>query len=80
MGVVIMPGGKPTMRLTGGALEKLKELVPEGHEPRIHITITDDFLLAQASSSSRRCRPERPDNGHPASFDRHDFQQTTFPL
>ncbi len=48
MGVVNMPGGKPTMRLTGGALEKLKELVPEGHEPRIHITITDDFPLAQA--------------------------------
>jgi len=48
MGVVNMPGGKPTMRLTGGALEKLKQLTPEGHEPRIHITITDDFPLAQA--------------------------------
>ena len=48
MGVVNLPGGRPTMRLTGGALEKLNQLLPVGHEPRIHITITDDFPLAQA--------------------------------
>ena len=48
MGVVNLPGGKPTMRLTGGALERLKQLLPERHEARIHITITDDFPLAQA--------------------------------
>ena len=48
MGVVNLPGGKPTMRLTGGALERLRQLLPEGHEARIHITITDDFPLAQA--------------------------------
>ena len=48
MGVVNMPGGKPTMKLTGGALERLKQLLPEGHAAHIHITITDDFPLAQA--------------------------------
>lgn len=48
MGVVNMPGGKPTLRLTGGALEKLRQLVPQGHEAHIHVTITDDFPLAQA--------------------------------
>jgi len=48
MGVVNLPGGKPTMLLTGGAQERLKLLVPHGHEARIHITITDDFPLAQA--------------------------------
>jgi holo-[acyl-carrier protein] synthase len=48
MGVVNLPGGKPTMKLTGGAHERLKQLLPEGHEARIHITITDDFPLAQA--------------------------------
>lgn len=48
MGVVNLPGGKPTMRLTGGALERLKQMLPAGHEARIHITITDDFPLAQA--------------------------------
>nr|WP_314087745.1 holo-ACP synthase [uncultured Shinella sp.] len=48
MGVINLPGGKPTMKLTGGALERLKQMLPAGHEARIHITITDDFPLAQA--------------------------------
>jgi holo-[acyl-carrier protein] synthase len=48
MGVVNLPGGKPTMQLTDGAAERLKKLVPPGYEARIHVTITDDFPLAQA--------------------------------
>ncbi|MGQ2906530.1 MAG: holo-ACP synthase [Aliihoeflea sp.] len=48
MGVVNLPGGKPTMRLTNGALQRLIALMPEGHKPVIHLTITDDFPLAQA--------------------------------
>ena len=48
MAVVNLPGGKPTMVLTGGASERLAEMMPAGHEPVIHITITDDFPLAQA--------------------------------
>ena len=48
MGVVNLPGGKPTMRLTNGAAARLAELVPEGHEAHIHVTITDDDPLAQA--------------------------------
>jgi len=48
MGVVNLPSGKPTMVLTGGAAKRLANLVPEGHRPEIHITITDDFPLAQA--------------------------------
>jgi holo-[acyl-carrier protein] synthase len=48
MGVVNLPGGKPTMQLTGGALERLKAITPEGHDPVIDLTITDDFPLAQA--------------------------------
>lgn len=48
MGVVNQPGGKPTMELTGGAAERLKTMVPEGHRAHIHLTITDDFPLAQA--------------------------------
>lgn len=48
MGVVNLPGGKPTMQLTNGAAKRLAELMPAGHEPRIHVTITDDFPLAQA--------------------------------
>ena len=48
MGVVNLRGGQPTMALTGGAAERLKSLVPVGMEAVIHITITDDFPLAQA--------------------------------
>ena len=48
MGVVNLPGGAPTMHLTGGALQRLRTLVPSGFEPRIHVTITDDHPLAQA--------------------------------
>ena len=48
MGVMNLPGGKPTMRLTGGAARRLAALMPEGHDPFIHLTITDDFPLAQA--------------------------------
>ena len=40
--------GKPTMVLTGGAGERLNRLVPPGHEPYIHVTLTDDFPYAQA--------------------------------
>ena len=48
MGVVNLPGGKPTMRLTGGAAKRLEALMPEGFSPAIHVTITDDWPLAQA--------------------------------
>lgn len=48
MGVVNMPGGRPTMKLTGGALARLEKLTPPGHDPRIDLTITDDWPLAQA--------------------------------
>ena len=48
MGVVNLPGGKPTMALTNGAADRLARLMPAGHRPVIHVTITDDFPLAQA--------------------------------
>jgi holo-[acyl-carrier protein] synthase len=48
MGVVNLPGGKPTMALSGGALARLEALVTPGHRPQIDLTITDDFPLAQA--------------------------------
>ncbi len=48
MGVVNMRSGKPTMALTGGAAERLSKLMPDGMSPVIHVTITDDFPLAQA--------------------------------
>src|SRR6201996_7198524 len=48
MGVVNMPGGKPTMALTGGALARLQAITPPGREAVIHLTITDEPPLAQA--------------------------------
>ncbi|MEM6710869.1 MAG: holo-ACP synthase [Pseudomonadota bacterium] len=48
MGVVNKPNGAPTMLLTGGAKKQLDRLMPDGHEPVIHVTITDDFPYAQA--------------------------------
>jgi holo-[acyl-carrier protein] synthase len=48
MGVVNLPGGKPTMAFTGGALKRLEKLTPPGHRAQIDLTITDDFPLAQA--------------------------------
>ena len=48
MGVVNLPGGKPTMALTDGALRRLQSLTPPGHRAVIHLSITDEFPLAQA--------------------------------
>jgi holo-[acyl-carrier protein] synthase len=48
MGVVNLPSGKPTMILTGGAAKRLADLVPVGHHAEIHLTLTDDFPMAQA--------------------------------
>lgn len=48
MGVVNLPGGKPTMALTGGAAAVLASLLPSGHEAVVHVTITDEYPYAQA--------------------------------
>jgi len=48
MGVVNLPSGQPTLELTGLALQRLQHLVPSGHEPFIHLTLTDEHPLAQA--------------------------------
>ncbi|MCO5159788.1 MAG: holo-ACP synthase [Mesorhizobium sp.] len=48
MGVVNLPGGKPTMQLTNGAARRLDVITPAGCRAVIHLTITDDFPLAQA--------------------------------
>jgi len=48
MGVVNLPGGQPTMALTGAAALRLQKITPDGHHSVIHVTITDDYPLAQA--------------------------------
>ena len=46
--VVNLPSGKPTMHLTGGAADRLLELVPDGMAAQIDLTMTDDHPFAQA--------------------------------
>jgi holo-[acyl-carrier protein] synthase len=48
MGVVNLPSGRPTMRLTGGALKRLESITPPDHTAQIDLTITDDGPMAQA--------------------------------
>lgn len=48
MGVVNMPSGRPTMALTGGALLRLRSMLPDGHSAEVHVTLTDDYPMAQA--------------------------------
>ena len=48
MGVVNLPSGQPTMRLTGGALERLQAITPPGMQARIHVTLTDEYPMAEA--------------------------------
>ena len=48
IGVVNAQSGAPTLTLAGGAKAALDALVPNGYEPRIHLTLTDDHPWAQA--------------------------------
>jgi holo-[acyl-carrier protein] synthase len=48
MGVVNLPSGKPSMKLTGGALKRLQAITPEGYEPQIDLTISDEGPMAVA--------------------------------
>jgi holo-[acyl-carrier protein] synthase len=60
MGVVNLPSGRPTLKLSGGALARLKAITPQGFEPRIDLTITDEGPMAQAFvviSAERRETP-----------------------
>jgi holo-[acyl-carrier protein] synthase len=48
LGVVNLASGRPTMRLTGGALRRLNEMTPAGMIARLDLTLTDEPPLAQA--------------------------------
>ena len=48
IGVVNARSGAPTLALTGGAKARLDAMIPDGHDARIHLTLTDDHPWAQA--------------------------------
>ena len=48
IGVVNLPSGRPTMKLTGGALTRLRAITPPGCEAKIDVSLTDEGPTAQA--------------------------------
>lgn len=48
MGVVNLRSGRPTIVLTGGAAAQLQRITPRGYRPQVHLTLTDDYPLAEA--------------------------------
>lgn len=48
MAVTNLPTGQPVMQVTGWAAERLAAMTPEGYEPIIHVSLTDDHPWAQA--------------------------------
>ena len=48
MEVINLPGGRPTLKLSGKALERMRALTPAGFEPDMQLTLTDDHPWAQA--------------------------------
>ena len=48
MGVANLPSGQPTLHLTGGAAARLNALTPPRHTAIVHLTMTDEYPLAQA--------------------------------
>lgn len=48
IGVANLPGGRPTLALSGGAARRAQGLMPPGCEPAWQLTITDEHPYAQA--------------------------------
>jgi holo-[acyl-carrier protein] synthase len=48
MGVVNLSTGRPTIVMTGGAAAQLERMTPRGYQPQVHVTLTDDYPLAEA--------------------------------
>ncbi|MBE7217398.1 MAG: holo-ACP synthase [Caulobacteraceae bacterium] len=65
MGVTNLASGQPTLKLTGGALARLREITPEGLEAAVHLSLTDDHPYAQAFVVIE-ARPARPGGALPA--------------
>jgi holo-[acyl-carrier protein] synthase len=48
IGAVNLPGGKPSLALTGGAAARLAAITPTGTRAHIDVSLTDEPPLAQA--------------------------------
>jgi holo-[acyl-carrier protein] synthase len=67
MGVVNLSSGRPTMKLTGGALARLQAITPQGCAARIDVSLTDEGPTAQAIVLISAVAPgsEQPKNRNP---------------
>ena len=43
-----LPTGQPYMKLTGGALERLNALTPDGMVSKVDVSQTDEYPMAHA--------------------------------
>src|ERR1700751_6353996 len=48
LGVVNLPGGQPTLKMTGGAAERLAAVTPAGMVATVALTMTDEYPYAFA--------------------------------
>jgi holo-[acyl-carrier protein] synthase len=48
LGVVNLPSGQPSMRLSGGALRRLVAITPSGMASRLDVSLTDEPPMAHA--------------------------------
>jgi len=48
LGVVNLPSGQPTLRMTGGAAARLAAMTPPGHQAQVSLTMTDEYPYAEA--------------------------------
>ncbi len=60
IGVVNLPGGQPTLVLTGGALARLRAMTPAGLQAALLVTMTDEppYALAQVMISALAIVPD----------------------
>jgi len=48
LGVVNLPGGRPTLVMTGGSAERLLAITPPGMAAQVHLSMTDEYPYAFA--------------------------------
>ena len=48
LGVINLPGGQPTLAMTGGAGARLKAITPPGMVAHVALTMTDEYPYAYA--------------------------------
>jgi holo-[acyl-carrier protein] synthase len=48
LAVVNLPGGQPTLEMSNGSAERLRQITPMGMKAQVHLTMTDEYPYAFA--------------------------------